>query len=100
MTNMTARRVIPAALALAVGLAAAADSQAKPLGRVTAQSDYGHGSVTGAVRIGPSGHREVQLPSGFWEDCAGDCRETLRRKSIDYWRAIDEEAPDGSGDIR
>ncbi len=63
-------------------------------GRVTAHSYYGNGSVTGAVRK-TGNYYQVQLPSGFWEDCEGDCRETLRRQHLDFWRSIDEDAPNG-----
>lgn len=50
---------------------------------VIAESQYGHGTVTGAVRetnLGP----QVQLPSGHWEYCRRSCSETLRVQSIDF----------------
>ena len=62
-------------------------------GRVTAQSNYGNGSVTGAVRRRGNTYL-VQLPSGFWEDCEGDCREALRRQHLDFWETINEESPE------
>jgi hypothetical protein len=62
------------------------------IGRVTAHSDYGNGSATGAVRKSRYGY-EVQLPSGFWEDCEGNCREALRRQHLDFWETINEEGP-------
>lgn len=62
--------------------------------RVTAQSNYGNGSATGAVRRTSFGH-QVQLPSGFWEDCERDCREALRRQHLDFWETLDEEGPNG-----
>lgn len=52
-------------------------------GYVTAESRFGNGSVTGAVRatdLGP----QVQLPSGHWEYCRRSCSETLRVESIDF----------------
>jgi len=57
---------------------------------VTAQSRYGNGSATGRVKY-IRGYPHVQLPSGFWEDCEGNCREALRRKHLDFWETINEE---------
>jgi hypothetical protein len=50
---------------------------------VVAESRFGHGTVTGAVRntdLGP----QVQLPGGHWEYCRRSCSETLRVQSIDF----------------
>ena len=50
---------------------------------VVAESHFGNGSVTGAVRptsLGP----QVQLPGGHWEYCRRSCEETLRVQSIDF----------------
>ncbi|MEC9369448.1 MAG: hypothetical protein VX871_12245 [Pseudomonadota bacterium] len=60
--------------------------------RVTAFSHYGNGSVTGAVRPTWWGH-EVQTPKGSWLDCKGDCREELRKWSLDFWETRNEDAP-------
>ncbi len=79
----------------AIGLLAAQASvpaNAGPGARVTAQSNYGNGSLTGAVRKTSFGY-QVQLPSGFWEDCERDCREALRRKHLDFWETLNEEGP-------
>lgn len=49
---------------------------------VTAESRFGNGSITGAVRqteLGP----QVQLPSGHWEYCRRSCAETLRVETVD-----------------
>lgn len=57
-------------------------------GYVTAESRFGHGSVTGAVRhtnLGP----QVQLPGGHWEYCRRSCAETLRVQSIDFGEGDD-----------
>lgn len=59
---------------------------------VTAQSRYGNGSATGAVRMNPRGFPEVQLPSGTWVDCSGDCREAMRRIYLDFWETMQEES--------
>lgn len=40
--------------------------------------------ATGAVRNTAYG-KQVQLPGGTWVYCAGDCREILRKKTVDYW---------------
>lgn len=85
------------ALALALGIAgghmalAAQSAFALPQA-VTAQSRYGNGSATGAVRMNPRGFPEVQLPSGTWIDCAGDCREAMRRIYLDFWETMQEES--------
>lgn len=54
-------------------------------GFVTAQSRFGHGSVSGPVRIGRAGNREVRLPGGTWISCGRSCAETLRVESVDFW---------------
>lgn len=33
------------------------------------------------ARFGP----QVRLPGGTWIDCAGDCRDTLRKQTVDFW---------------
>jgi len=92
-----------AAVSLAAILAPSDSAGARPgyhkpsSGYVTAQSRYGNGSVSGRVEI-RKGVPHVQLPSGWWEDCAGNCRETLRRQHLDFWETIDEEAPLGGKD--
>ena len=85
------RGLAGAGLAVAVLGAAAGAASALP-DRVTAYSDYGNGSVTGAVRINRRGYPEVQLPSGTWIDCEGDCREALRRMQLDFWNILQEES--------
>jgi hypothetical protein len=40
--------------------------------------------ATGTIRNTAYG-KQVQLPGGTWVDCAGDCREKLRKKTVDYW---------------
>jgi hypothetical protein len=55
------------------------------LGKVKACSDVMAGScATGTIRNTAYG-KQVQLPGGTWVDCAGDCREKLRKKTVDYW---------------
>lgn len=69
------------------GLACApADARARrtiDVDTVVAESRFGNGSVTGAVRntsLGP----QVQLPTGRWVYCRRSCSETLRVESIDF----------------
>lgn len=54
---------------------------------VTADSQFGNGTVTGLVRVGGGDRLQVQLPSGSWIDCRTSCRETLRVETVDFWQA-------------
>lgn len=40
--------------------------------------------TSGPVRATALG-KQVRLPGGTWVDCAGDCREKLRIKTVDFW---------------
>ena len=51
---------------------------------VVAESNFGKGTVTGAVRQGRVGP-EVQLPGGSWIPCGRNCSDTLRRQTVDFW---------------
>lgn len=52
---------------------------------VTACSTYGrHGCYTAPVRQTPLGP-QMRLKGGTWIWCEGDCRDTLRRETIDFW---------------
>jgi hypothetical protein len=53
-------------------------------GGVVAESRYGNGSVSGAVRDGRHGP-EVRLPGGTWVGCRRSCSETLRVETVDFW---------------
>jgi len=54
-------------------------------GSVTACSNYGRWECYQApVRRGKFG-AEMRLRGGTWVDCEGDCRDTLRRLTVDYW---------------
>ena len=52
---------------------------------VVAESNFGNGTVTGAVREGRNGP-QVQLPGRTWIDCVRSCSDTLRRQSVDFWQ--------------
>ncbi len=54
-------------------------------GIVTAESNFGNGTVSGAVREGRNG-LEVQMPGGSWIDCGRSCSDTLRRQTVDFWQ--------------
>ena len=56
---------------------------------VTAESRYGHGTVSGPVRRSDRGRAEVRLPGGTWLECGRNCSETLRRESVDFWESRD-----------
>jgi hypothetical protein len=65
-------------------------------GYVVAESRYGNGTISGAVRptrLGP----QVQLPSGTWEYCRRLCSETLRVETIDFWESRQDGIPDECG---
>ncbi|MEM8744719.1 MAG: hypothetical protein AAGF14_08815 [Pseudomonadota bacterium] len=75
----------------------------RPLGHVTAYSDYGNGQVTAPVRRAEFGY-QVKLPGGPWIYCqrnslfiarileyASPCSDTLRRQSLDFWETQSED---------
>jgi hypothetical protein len=53
---------------------------------VVAESKFGHGTVSGPVRMTSVG-RQVRLPGGTWEHCKRSCSETLRVATVDFWEA-------------
>ena len=55
-------------------------------GYVVAESEYGNGRVSGAVRPSPLGY-QVRLPGGTWIYCRMSCTETLRVESVDFWQS-------------
>lgn len=63
-------------------------------GYVVAESRWGNGTVTGPVRRGPNGW-QVRLPGGTWVNCVRSCSETLRLQTVDFWKTVGREAPDG-----
>jgi hypothetical protein len=67
------------------------------LGRITAHSHFGNGSVTAPYRKTPVGY-QIRLPHGTWVYCRTSCRETLRVQTVDIWDAvIDNGSPIGAG---
>lgn len=74
-------------LAAAAAFAFALPAQAVEgrMGGVSACSKQHSGKcVTGAVKNYSLGQK-VRLPGGTWVDCAGDCKERLRTKTVDFW---------------
>ena len=103
MTMFTARLFLSATVA-AVSLsvtaltdgAIAASPNRTQEGTIKACSRRGHGCIVAAVRQGRQGP-EVRLPGGTWVGCAGDCRESVLEKTLDFWDMQMEVAPDSSG---
>jgi len=62
---------------------------------VVAESDFGNGTVRGAVRPSRNGW-QVRLPRGTWIDCVRSCSDTLRRQTVDFWESNFRDGP-GSG---
>lgn len=97
----SAKAVVPRQLLLALSLGAIGLSALAPAadaaprnrydrgGYVVAESRWGHGTVTGAVRPGPRGW-QVQTPGGSWIDCVRNrCAETLRMKTVDIFEVME-----------
>lgn len=82
----------PAGFAIAASLAftplAAADflsNKERRAGTVTACSSYGQSECVSARIVGTSTGTKLRLKSGSLIDCAGDCRDALRRATVDFW---------------
>ena len=100
-TTVTASRRFVLALTLAamgVGvLGPAADARSRNRddrgtsgGYVVAESRWGHGTVSGAVRPGPRGW-QVRTPGGSWIDCVRNrCSETLRLATVDIFEVMEQ----------
>ena len=82
---------MPAALALLGALALPPAAQAHDRGGVKACSNYGNGCYRAPVRRSKWGH-EMRLKGGTWIDCRGDCRQTLREETIDFWETQNDKA--------
>jgi hypothetical protein len=99
-TALASMLTVAAATGLVAAPAAAAERRAPAagtLGWVTAESRYGGQAVSGPVRRGPQGRLEVRLPGGTWMECGQSCADTLRRETVDFWRANRDRANSGDG---
>ncbi len=77
--------------AVVASLAASANAVARDgrgsgaRGTITACSTYGrHGCETAVVRMTELG-AQYRRPGGSWTWCEHDCRDTLRRNTVDFW---------------
>ena len=59
---------------------------------VTAESQWGNGTISGPVRRGRHGW-QVRMPRGTWIDCVRSCSDTLRRATVDFWQSNGPNAP-------
>ncbi len=90
---MRALSIASLIIALVAGLSVAAQAAGprgygygpRDGGFVTAESRFGHGSVSGPVRPARAGNYEVRLPGGTWIACRRSCSETLRVETVDFW---------------
>ena len=82
-TTLVTTGLIGLALLSTTALAQPRPSQ----GYVVAESRYGHGSVSGPVRVGNHGRYEVRMPGGTWIECGRSCGDTLRRETVDFWES-------------
>ncbi len=71
--------------------AADARKRSSEVGRVVACSRYGNGCYQAPVKPGRYG-LQMRLKGGTWIDCRGDCRETLREETIDFWETQNDKA--------
>lgn len=60
-------------------------------GYVVACSRFGNGCYKAPVRNSAWG-QEMRLKGGTWIDCRGDCRETLREETVDFWETQNDKA--------
>jgi hypothetical protein len=85
MPRLTHLALAIAFVALGTSAPEAASRRGDPApGYVTAESRFGHGTVSGPVRQARAG-REVRLPGGTWIACGRSCAETLRIETVDFW---------------
>jgi hypothetical protein len=65
-------------------------------GQVEAKSRYDANRIerprTREMRRGDVRYREVELPGGAWIACEKDCAETYRRRHMDLYETIHDEA--------
>lgn len=57
----------------------------RSLGTVTACSTNGHFACYSAPVRASRYDKVMRLKGGTWISCDGDCRETLRKETVDFW---------------
>jgi hypothetical protein len=72
------------ATAAAFALALPAQANDKKYGVAACSKNNTTNCKTGAVQNYNMGQK-VRLPGGTWVDCAGDCQDELRQKTVDFW---------------
>ena len=80
------RRILLATLTLAAVASPmlAAGTTKRSAGTVEACSRFGKGCTSAPVRQTTRGP-EIRLPGGTWISCAGNCKDTLRDETVDFW---------------
>jgi hypothetical protein len=86
MRALIVSTALSAVVLTAIVLPPATAAERGTLGVVTAESNYGNGTVRGPVRRTAKGRLEVRLPGGTWIECGTTCADTLRRETVDFWR--------------
>jgi hypothetical protein len=87
MQNLIIKIALVTQASLLAASAASADrltARERASGKVTACSTYGEGCTTAPVRQTSVGE-QVRLKGGTWIYCEVDCRDTLRRATVDFW---------------
>lgn len=55
-------------------------------GRITACSSYNESRCYTARLVASPGGYRMRLKNGTMLDCSGDCRDALRRETVDFWQ--------------
>ncbi|MFN0219109.1 MAG: hypothetical protein ACKVP4_09875 [Hyphomicrobium sp.] len=76
--------IFVATSALSAATSAQSRERGESLGMIKACSTYGRGCVSAPVRMTSLG-AQYRSPGGNWTWCEHDCRDTLRRDTIDFW---------------
>ncbi len=87
---MTSRSLWLVALAAVCAHSAVASadflsSRERAAGKVTACSKYGEQSCATATLVSGKHGMMMRLKGGTLLDCEGDCRDTLRKATVDFW---------------
>jgi hypothetical protein len=83
MTKVTALFGLATAAAFAFSMPAQA-VEGRMSGVTACSKQHSSKCQSGPVRTTQLG-QQVRLPGGTWVDCAGDCKDKLRQKTVDFW---------------